>query len=161
LIDLYNQTGQAHRSFDLIVDNALDVPSNTARDGSYARKLGETYLLIGNYQAAVDLWGGRAIPTLRRTQSESVMEAGRLAILGDAYSIIKASLEATSQIGRQANWEYDLGMAYLEVGKPKDAADHLTRAIELAPKLPLRPIVEYYLGKLGKPIPQGPGETKK
>ncbi len=161
LIDLYNQTGQAHRSFDLIVDNALDVPANTARDGSYARKLGETYLLIGNYQAAVDLWGGRAIPTLRRTQSESVSEAGRLALLGDAYSIIKASLEATSQIGRQANWEYDLGTAYLEAGKPKEAADHLTRSIELAPKLPLRPIVEYYLEKLGKPIPQGPGDTKK
>ena len=50
-------------------------------------------------------------------------------------------------------------MCQLEAGMPEDAAAHFTKALTLAPDLPVRPIAAYYLEKMGKPVPPVPKRT--
>ena len=44
----------------------------------------------------------------------------------------------------------------LESGSPDGAAEYFTRALKLVPDLTVRPIIAYYLEKLGKPVPELP-----
>ena len=59
-------------------------------------------------------------------------------------------------ISRQAYWEYELGQALLESGSPDQAAEYFTRSLKLVPDLAVRPIIAYYLEKMGKPVPELP-----
>ena len=53
-------------------------------------------------------------------------------------------------------------MAALEAGRPVDeTAEHLTRALTLAPNMAVRPVIAYYLKKLGRPVPEPPAGPKK
>jgi len=61
-----------------------------------------------------------------------------------------------SLVSRQAYWEYELALCLLESGSPDGAADYFTRALKLVPELAVRPIIGYYLEKLGKPVPELP-----
>ena len=59
-------------------------------------------------------------------------------------------------VSRQAHLEYDLALCLLESGSPDRAAEYFTRALKLVPELAVRPIIAYYLEKLGKPVPELP-----
>src|SRR5262249_56228573 len=72
---------------------------------------------------------------------------------GEAKATTSTLLEMPDKLGQQALWEYDAGMCRLEAGSPDLAAEHLTKALTLAPKMTIRPVIAYYLEKLGKPVP--------
>ena len=54
---------------------------------------------------------------------------------------------------QQATWLYDLGMCQLEGGMPEAAAESFSKALTFSPDIGVRPIVAYYLEKIGKPVP--------
>ncbi len=71
-------------------------------------------------------------------------------------------LEIPDEVTRQAIWEFEAGMASLEAGHPVDeTASHLTNALKLAPRLTVRPVIAYYLKKLGRPVPELPSDASK
>ena len=64
------------------------------------------------------------------------------------------SSNSPDEVTKQALWEFDLALACLESGQPTDVtAAHFTNALTLAPGLTIRPVIAYYLEKLGKPVP--------
>ena len=74
-------------------------------------------------------------------------------IIGEPKLGARTFLEVPNQMATQASWEFDTGLARLEGGTPEMAADHFARALALVPKMNLRPLIAYYLEKLGKPVP--------
>ena len=79
--------------------------------------------------------------------------AGQSLIRGQALQATNTFLALPSSLSQQAMWEFDLAMCQLEGGLPDAAAEHFTKALTLDPDLPTRPIAEYYLQKIGKPVP--------
>jgi len=65
-------------------------------------------------------------------------------------------LAVPGTLSQQASWLYDLALCKLEGGLPDEAAEHLTKALTMAPDLAVRPVAAYYLEKLGKPVPPPP-----
>jgi hypothetical protein len=62
-------------------------------------------------------------------------------------------------VTRQAYWEFDLALCLLESGSPDRAADSFAQVLKLVPDITVRPIVAYYLQKLGKPVPELPSKV--
>ncbi len=62
--------------------------------------------------------------------------------------------ELPEKVETQAGWEYEMAIAAMEGGLPTDfIAEHLQAALKLEPDLGIRPVIAYYLGKLGKEVP--------
>lgn len=156
LVDLYCHTGQADRALELLAVGAVDDPNLGTQPGASFLRQGMVYFLLGNYQSAATLWQDRAIPRLRLDRSSRVLSAGSALVRGEAMQATNTFIALPGTLSQQGAWEYDLGLCKLEGGMPEEAADHLTRALTLAPDLTVRPIAAYYLEKLGKPVPPPP-----
>ena len=59
-------------------------------------------------------------------------------------------------VANRATWEAELGEILLESGETKLAADSMVRALTLFPKLNTRPLVAFYLSRMGREIPDPP-----
>jgi tetratricopeptide (TPR) repeat protein len=153
LVDLYCHTGQADKALELLAVGAIDDPNLGAQPGTSALRQGMVYFLLGNYLSAATLWQDRAIPRVRFDRSNRVLTAGSALVRGEAMQATNTFLALPSTLTQQASWEYDLALCKLEGGVPEEAADHFTKALTMAPDLGTRPIVAYYLEKLGKPVP--------
>ena len=125
-----------------------------------ALRQGRVYFLLGNYEYAASLWQERAIPQLRLQRGYSALSAGQLLFKGEAKSAISTLLEIPGKLSMQASWEFDLALCRLESGLPDLAAERFTKALTLSPNLSVRPIITYYLEKLGKPVPPIPKEDQ-
>ena len=153
LIDLYCNTGQPDKALELLAVGAIDDPNLGSEPGSAALRQGRVYYLLGNYLSTVSLWKDRAIPRVRYDRSNRVLTASSSLTHGEAVQATNVFLTLPATLNQQASWEFDLAMCNLEAGMPEDAAAHFTQALTLAPDLGVRPIVAYYLEKLGKPVP--------
>jgi tetratricopeptide (TPR) repeat protein len=153
LVDLYCNTGQPDKAFELLSTGALEDPNLGVEPGSGAFRQGRVYFLLGNYLSAAALWHERAIPRIRAERSGRVLVSAVGLTRGDALQTTNAFLALPTTLSQQAAWLYDLGMCQLEAGLPAEAADSLTKALTLAPGLGVRPIAAYYLEKMGKPVP--------
>ncbi|HEY2154797.1 MAG TPA: hypothetical protein VGH33_04160, partial [Isosphaeraceae bacterium] len=123
---------------------------------------GRVFLLLGNYDSALAVWNREAIPSLRGQRTYSVPMATRALLDGEPDRTTRMLLEVPDEISRQAVWEFEAGMASLEAGHPVDeTASHLTNALKLAPRLTVRPVIAYYLKKLGRPVPELPADAAK
>lgn len=160
LTDLYNQIGRPDLAYDLMMENPMDQSFFQGDPGMPARRRGETYFLLGDYETGIALWRQRAIPAVQDNRAFLALENTRFGLSGDLVAITKSALQIPNQVSQQAIWEYDLGLCLLEAGRLDAAAAHLTRSIELVPNLNTRPVVVYYLEKLGKPVPPAPAETE-
>jgi len=154
LVDLYCHTGQADKALELLAVGAVDDPNLGAQPGASALRQGMVYFLLGNYLSAATLWQDRAIPRVRYDRSNRVLSAASAFVRGETMPASNAFMAIPGTLSQQAGWEYDLAMCKLEGGLPDEAASHFTKALNLAPDLPLRLIAAYYLEKLGKPVPR-------
>jgi hypothetical protein len=75
---------------------------------------------------------------------------------GDLIPAVNTDESIPTLLTRQAFWSYELGQALLESGSPDRAAEHFTQALKLVPDLPVRPIIAYYLERMGRPVPELP-----
>jgi tetratricopeptide (TPR) repeat protein len=153
LVDLYCNTGQPDKALELLSVGAIDDPNLGTEPGSGALRQGRVYFLLGNYISAATLWRDRAIPRVRYDRSSRVLASGIALTRGEAVQSTNTFLTLPATLTQQASWEYDLAMCELEAGIPEEAASHFTKALTLAPDLAVRPIIAYYLEKMGSPVP--------
>lgn len=154
LTDLYCDTGQPAKALDLIGPLAVDDPTLSSGIGTGAHRQGMVYLLLGNYENAVVLWRDKSILDIRRDRGMLAPMAGQALLGGQAVSATRIFLELPEKVAIQAQWEFEVALAALEGGLPPDiAVDHFQAALKLEPNLTVRPVIAYYLEKLGKPVP--------
>ncbi|HMB03546.1 MAG TPA: hypothetical protein VKP69_07380, partial [Isosphaeraceae bacterium] len=161
LLDLYCDTGQPERAVELLSSGNVEDPALGGEPGVSALRHGRVYFLLGNYEYAASLWQERAIPQLRFERGARALSAGRMLVTGETQTALNTLINIPGKIATQAAWEYDLALCRLESGRPDLAAERFTRALTLAPTLTVRPIVAYYLEKLGKPVPSANVEEPK
>jgi tetratricopeptide (TPR) repeat protein len=158
LLDLFCRTGQPDRAIDLL-GNTED-PSLNSGPGTAARRQGLVSFLVGNADYAALLWEDRALPQLHGFQVTQALGTGQSLLKGEILGATRGFLELPEGVNREADWEFDLGLCLLESGEPARAALHFTNALTIAPKLPTRPVIAYYLEKMGKTVPPLPVEEK-
>ncbi|HWT77680.1 MAG TPA: hypothetical protein VN648_02635, partial [Candidatus Methylomirabilis sp.] len=156
LVDLFCFTGQPDRAVELLSTGASEDPNLGTEPGTSFLRQGQVYFLLGNYMTAAHLWQERAIPRLRFDRSMRALLMAQVLARGELTKATKINLELPSLVSRQAYWEYELALCLLESGSPDGAADYFARALKLIPDLSVRPIIAYYLEKLGKPVPELP-----
>ena len=162
LLDLYCDTGQPEKSLEMLSTGTIEDPSFGSEPGMSAMRQGRTYFLLGNSEYAGTLWEKYAIPRLRYERASRALTATQGLIKGEAQGATTLYIELPEKIALQAVWEFDAGIARLEGGTPELAAEHFRKALQLAPKIATKPVIEYYLEKLGvAPVtPANSGETK-
>ena len=160
LIDLYCRIGEPDKAFEQFGGGNVNDPALATGPGTGAYRQGLANLLIGAYDLAAALWRDRAIPELRMSETVQAMEAGRLLLQGSPKASTDAFQKLPAQLGNQAAWEYHLGLAALEGGMPTAAADHFEKALQLEPTIPVRPLLAYYLEKLGRKVPEAAGSAE-
>ncbi|MGC8640259.1 MAG: tetratricopeptide repeat protein [Isosphaeraceae bacterium] len=153
LVELYCNTGWPDRAIEQLSGSLNEDPNTTADPGSTWIRQGQVYMLLGNYDSAATLWKDRAVRSLRSDRSVRALTDCRALLLGDAVTATNRDLTIPGLVNRQAALEYELGLCLLESGVPEQAAEHFTHALKLMPELPYRPIIVYYLEKIGKPVP--------
>ena len=160
LLDLYCDTGQPDKAVEMLGAGTVEDPTFGTEPGISALRQGRAYFLMGNCEYAATLWDRYALPRLRQDRVNRALSATQGYIGGEAKAATAGLLEMPDKINQQANWEYDSALCRLEGGAPEQAAEHFTKVLTLAPKYSLRPVVAYYLEKLGKPVPPIPVEPK-
>ncbi len=156
LLDLYCQTGQPDRAYELMSMTASEDPNLGTEPGTSFMRQGEVYFLMGNYATAASLWQERAIPRVRYDRTLRALTLGQLLTRGELTQTVNINLVLPTLLNRQAFWEFDLALCHLESGAPDKAAEYFTHALKIVPDLGLRPLIAYYLEKLGKPVPALP-----
>jgi hypothetical protein len=185
LVDLYCQTGQPDKAFDLLEGTTandeslgLDGSSPGLKMARAGYRNGLVNLLIGNYPIAASYWGVYTLPFIRSTESQQTISAAREMLRGQPVPALRAILEVSGTpeqpglIDTYAEWETELGLCQLEAGMALDrldaagavvqegAATRFLRALEIKPRSPLRPLLVYYLEKMGVDVPPlPPGEA--
>lgn len=162
LVDLYCEVGLPEKALDLINNLDIDDPTLSTGIGTATHRQGMVYYLLGNYTNAAALWQDRSIAQLRTERSMQAPMATQLLLGGEPMLAVRSLLELPDKVDRQADWEFQIAMAGLEGGLPVDlVADHFQTALKLEPSLTVRPVIAYYLEKLGKPVPppKGPGAS--
>jgi tetratricopeptide (TPR) repeat protein len=174
LLDLLCQVGRADEAIDLL-GTSLDNPEISTGPGTSAYRQGlVTILALGNYDATASSWFERALPQLRASMTTEGLMAGRGLLSGDAIPATTSFLELPQRVLVEADWCYQLGLCLLEGGHPVErtielggrpqvipgAAEQFELALKLEPELPVRPIIAYYLEKLGRTVPPLPEPTK-
>jgi tetratricopeptide (TPR) repeat protein len=160
LMDLYCQIGQPDGASKVYQDLAsnpdLDQAEVAFRQGRYR-------VLLGDYDGARESWAG-PFGSITRTRSERVI--GKLTtvsrfIKGNPEFLLASFVnQAEARSTRAlASYYFNLGLVQLESGNPVEAGDSLTKALDLQPDLAVRPVMEYYLNQLGRPIPPAPDRS--
>ena len=160
LLDLYCDTGQPEKAVEILAGGTVGDPTFGREAGIAEVRQARTYFLWGNYDYAATLWEQNAILKSRQERANSVLQSGQMFLRGEVLTSATTLLEIPDKIATQATWEFEAGICRLEGGKPKLAAQHFTTALKLVPNMALRPVMAYYLEKLGEPVPPLPSSTK-
>ncbi|MBX6313188.1 MAG: hypothetical protein IRY99_09780, partial [Isosphaeraceae bacterium] len=155
LVDLYCQTGQPDRSFDVVNLSNTEDPALLTGPGTAFQRQGLISFLIGDYDNAALLWE-RAIFQIRMAQALESLQAARQLLAGQPRASAEQFQGLPNLVSLEASWEADLGFCLLESGHPQAAGEHFTRALTLVPQLSIRPLLAYYLQRLGRPVPEAP-----
>ncbi|WP_337176476.1 tetratricopeptide repeat protein [Paludisphaera sp.] len=152
LLDLYCATGQPERALEVIAPTGATDPS-LGDPATAAFRQGLVYKLMGNYSYAVVLWRNQALPRLAYDRTSSALEVIGSLRQGSVIGAVNAAQGVPGMLQRQASWSFDLAQCLLESGDPEGAAESFTTSLELVPDLAMRPLIAYYLEKLGRPVP--------
>lgn len=161
LLDLYCDIGQPDKAVELLSTGSIGDPVFGVEPGLSEIRQGRAYSLLGNPDYAATLWEKYSIPKARNERTTEVLMASQAMLRGETKGATGVFLEIPGKIAQQATWQFESGLARLEGGTPELASDHFTRALVLMPDLNLRPLIAYYLEKLGKPVPPTKAEAEK
>ncbi len=84
LVDLYCTTGQPDKALELLGLGSVEDPSLGSEPGAAAFRQGLVYMLLGNYMSTDTLWSQRSIPRVRFQRTGQLLDAGLLAVRGNA-----------------------------------------------------------------------------
>lgn len=162
LLDLYCQVGEPDKAGELWQSGNFADRTLGDGPGTAAMRQGRVFFLLGNYESALAVWTREAIPVIRGDRTLGATMSVRSLLDGEPTAATRKLLEIPEEIATQAGWEFEIGMASLEAGRPVvETADHLTNALKLAPNTAVRPVIAYYLKKLGQPVPDAPAVAGK
>ncbi|SIN80344.1 hypothetical protein SAMN05444166_0958 [Singulisphaera sp. GP187] len=154
LIDLYCDTGQPEKALDILAPSTtIDDPTLGSEPGTPAYRQGRVYFLLGNYGYAGSLWRNYAIRQIRLERSFAALGAGTSLLHGDAKPASTLFMSLPGKLTNQANWTNELALCELESGESTQSAEEFIAALTLLPNLPTRPVIAYYLEKMGKSVP--------
>ena len=181
LVDLYCQTGQPDKAFDLLEgttanDESLGVdgPTPGLKMARAGYRNGLVNMLLGNYPIAARYWNNYTLPFVRTSETDQALSAAQSVIRGDVIPGLKSVLDVAGTpeqpglIETYSAWQAELGLCKLEAGAALDmrdtngalqqegAATHFLRALEIQPRSPLRPLLVYYLEKMEVAVPPLP-----
>ena len=140
----------------------VDDPSLSTGVGTASYRQGMVYFLLGNYENAVTLWRDKSIAQVRTQRSLMAPAADPDAPQRRARRL-DPDVPGAAREGRPAGRSGSSSWPWprLEGGLPPDlAADHFQTALKLEPDLTVRPLIAYYLEKLGKPVPPRQPEAR-
>jgi hypothetical protein len=152
LVDLYCETGQPEKAMELLGSDPNDQSFGT-EPGAAPMRHGRAYFLVGNDNYAGTIWEKFALPRIRFDRTMRALTSTQAIMQGEPKGATSSLLEIPDSVNRQAGWEFEAGLCRLEGGTPELAAAHFTKALTLVPNLNVRPIIAYYLEKMGKPVP--------
>ena len=144
---------------ELISMAASEDPNLGTEPGMSFMRQGQVFQLLGNYLSAASLWRERAIPRLKYDRSMRALQAAQVTGRGELVPAVNAEESIPTLLTRQGYWEFELGLCLLESGNPERAAEHFTKALEIVPDIATRPLIAYYLGKMGRPVPAAPAKA--
>ena len=157
LVDLYCAIGQPDKAVELWNGGTSADRNLSDGPGTAAMREGRAFLLIGNYANALGIWNREALPELKVQRTLRAPQAVRALLDGDPMATARTLLELPPEVSKQAVWEFEIALASLEAGAPVDeTAAHFESVLKLVPDAAVRPVVAYYLEKLGKPVPVDP-----
>ena len=167
LVDLYCSTGQPEKANERISGRPVNDPALFSGPGTPAYRQGSVNLLLGFYKNAVGYWRDYSLVQSQAAQTNDGLGMGRSILNGMAREVIDTAMGLAGSpiqsglVDTEANWAAELGFCYLESGEPQEAGKEFSRAIQLNPQIPIRPLLEDYLKKLDQPLPEIEGETSK
>jgi tetratricopeptide (TPR) repeat protein len=159
LVDLYCNTGQPDKALELLSMGVSEDPNMGTEPGMSFMRQGQVFQLLGNYLSAATLWQERAIPRLRFDRSMRALTAAQVVNRGELIPAVNTEEMIPSLLTRQGYWEFELALCLLESGAPDRAAEYFTKALQLVPDITPRPLIAYYLGKMGRPVPELPPQA--
>jgi tetratricopeptide (TPR) repeat protein len=152
LLDLYCLSGRPDRALEELSNLNQDDPALSTGPGTAAYRHGLMNLLLGNYEPTAKIWWDRALLQLRGAESVQALDSVRAFLQGEPRTATNVILELPGHVQNQSQWEFELGLCSLEAGRPADAITHFNKTIELNPKIAVRPLIAYYLERMGKPL---------
>jgi tetratricopeptide (TPR) repeat protein len=152
LVDLYCRTGQPDEAANLISPEPND-PSLGTQPGEASYRRGLVNLLLGNYTGAVQDWQYAAVHQVREAKVIEALRSPMALLAGGPQEAIRLAMQVPQRTAVETRWTYELGLVFLEAGYPKEAGAAFTSTLRLSPDQTTRPIAEYYLKKIGLPVP--------
>lgn len=178
LVDLYCQIGQPDEAYSLMRADVLDDPELSRGPGTSPYRQGlVTLLAVGNYDATASYWHERAIPMIRSANVTDALMATRGLLDGQVTAAVSGNLNLPRNVLAEADWCYQTALCLLEGGRPvaqtielgearpdapgrkqeiPGAAELFEQTLKIEPDFPARPIIAYYLEKLGREVPAIP-----
>jgi tetratricopeptide (TPR) repeat protein len=160
LVDLYCLAGWPDQALRVIDTGNVEDPALNTGPGSASYRSGTVYLLLGNYDVATSLWF-RSVKQIQTLLSMQTLESTRGFLRGLVKETSDQMLEFPDLVATRAQWEAELGLVLLEAGQPSLAGEHMETALTLNPGHPLRPVLAYYLQRLGRAVPPPPEPPAK
>jgi tetratricopeptide (TPR) repeat protein len=160
LVDLYCLAGWPDRALEVIDTGNVEDPALNTGPGSASYRSGTVYLLLGNYDVTTSLWL-RAARQVQGLMSAQSLEATRSFLRGLVREAADQMQEFPELERTRSQWEAELGLVLLEAGQPSLAGERMEAALKLNPAHPLRPILAYYLQKIGREVPPPPEPPAK
>lgn len=159
LMDLYCQIGQPDGA--VTVFGNVGEPNLNTGPGTAPYRQGRYRLLMGDYDSAREFWDRFAIPVLARERDLQALGGAAGFIRGTLTPMIAgfSSQSLVNSVRTQANYEFELATVLLESGRPGEAGDRFVRCLELEPRFRLRPLIAYYLERLGRDVPPLPPDA--
>ncbi len=161
LLDLLCLVGQPDEALKVLQQGDLNDPALETEPGMSLYRHARVYLLLGQYEPACTVLE-QAVGRLRALQVQRSLDSFAVGSLQGNFKLTTVSVtELAKLVMTQSTWGAELGLIYLESGETKLAADAFTKALTIAPKLPARPLLAYYLTQMGQPVPSVSEDTPK
>jgi len=159
LVDLLCDIGRPDIAEQRHLGQIGNEPSLNTGPGTDVFRQGRVYFLLGAYDVAADLWR-QAIGRLRASRSFGALDASQTLLRGNPMVAVQSMLNVPNQVLQEAEWQYILGLARLEGGRPQQAGPAFQDAVELNPDIQARPIIVAYLDRLGLEVPEPGAEAE-
>jgi len=167
LVSLYCRTGQPEKANEKLGNRVADDAALYQGAGTPSYTHGLVNLLLGFYDNAIGYWRDGALGQAIQSEKQQGLALAREILSGFPDRAVDTAMNLTGLPGKpglveiEASWEFELALALLESGDPFEAGKHFLKALEFNPQIPVRPLIEHYLKKLGVAIPPDPSVTSE
>jgi tetratricopeptide (TPR) repeat protein len=152
LAEIYLEMGFAEKCRDMLATMQRQL---IQRPGDYEYMFAQVQLAAGQYDDARKQMEA-AVAMARRARTERALSTVENLVRGTPLFDVNPQQgnyagavfdrrDLVSDLRREAQFNFELGLMLIEMGKPKEASEAFVAALDASPRFPYwRPIVEYY-----------------